>query len=280
MKLLVTGGTGFIGSHFVKLALNEGHDVTVLRRTEYSKPRILLEKEPNWISDSMAKLEPTCLANYDAIVHLAAKGVTSLDEPIDAVIEANVLHPLKLFKSAARAGVKRFVITGSCFEYGQSADRYDRIPPNAPLEPTTPYAVSKAAASLAFCSFANQENVSLTIHRVFHVFGEGEADNRLWPSLRRAAMSGEDFPMTAGEQIRDFIPVEDVVSKLLLSCDEAYLLSPNSSIENLCTGIPKSVREFAEFFWKRWNACGKLKFGSLPYRKNEIMRCVGQPKSK
>ena len=65
------------------------------------------------------------------------------------------------------------------------------------------------------CQWAEEHQLSLEILRVFHVSGEGESQNRFWPSLRRAALAGEDFQMRAGEQIRDFLNVLDVSSVFL-----------------------------------------------------------------
>lgn len=115
--------------------------------------------------------------------------------------------------------MRRFVVAGSCFEYGQSGVRYEFIPPSAPLEPTLSYPASKAASSVAFYQFAVGHQIQLSYHRVFHVYGEGEAEARLWPSLRRAALLGNDLPMTLGAQVRDFVLVEDVAGQLLAACD-------------------------------------------------------------
>jgi len=88
------------------------------------------------------------------------------------------------------------VVVGSCFEYGRSGEWYEFIPPDAPLEPTQTYPASKAAASVAFYQLAVELNLRLSIHRIFQVFGEGEVESRLWPSLRKAAASGADLEMT------------------------------------------------------------------------------------
>jgi nucleoside-diphosphate-sugar epimerase len=184
-----------------------------------------------------------------------------------------VIVPLGLFRQAVNAGVRRFVVAGSCFEYGRSGERYEFIPPDAPLEPTQTYPASKAAASIVFSQLAVELGLRLSIHRIFQVFGEGEAMSRLWPSLREAARAGHDFEMTPSEQIRDFIPVEEVARQLLAACQEET--APGEPFaRNLGTGRPRSLRDFAEEWWARWQAPGKLIFGAKPYRKGEVMRYV------
>jgi nucleoside-diphosphate-sugar epimerase len=168
-------------------------------------------------------------------------------------------------------------VAGSCFEYGKSGERYTEIPTNAPLEPTNSYAASKAAASIALLQWAEEHKLSLEILRVFHVFGEGEPETRFWPSLQRAALAGEDFPMTAGEQIRDFLPVEEVAEAILSRAtwvDNQYF-KPN--VYNLTSGKACSIRSFAEHWWRFWGANGQLLPGKVSYRDGEVMRYVAGP---
>ncbi|RIK83989.1 MAG: hypothetical protein DCC67_05410 [Planctomycetota bacterium] len=273
MRLFVTGATGFIGSHFVNQALSAGHEVLGLRRTSSSRPRIPLDAEPQWVEKSMLDVAQRDVAGCDAIVHLAAHTANPPYDTLENCLYWNLTAPLGLFRVARRVGIDRFVVAGSCFEYGRSGERYEFIPPDAPLEPTLSYPASKAAASAAFIAFAVETQARLSIHRVFHVFGEGEHEQRLWPTLRRVALSGDDLPMTPGEQVRDFCPVEQVAATLLAACGEA--MEPGRVIvENVGAGQPETVRAFAERWWRRWNAAGHLVFGALPYRVGEVMRYV------
>jgi nucleoside-diphosphate-sugar epimerase len=114
----------------------------------------------------------------------------------------------------------------------------------------------------------------MQILRIFQVFGEGESPSRLWPSLRDAALSGSDYPMTMGEQIRDFISVEEVAKSFVraLYFDGVELASP--VIKNVGTGNPQTVLEFSEYWWGKWKAKGQLIVGDIPYRDNEVMRYV------
>lgn len=273
MSIVLTGGTGFIGTHFLKQALEAGHIVRAIRRSSTSKPRIVLNRQPIWLNFQLDEVTAEELKGAEVLVHLAAHSVAYPFDSLANCLHWNLTAVLALFEQARLAGIQRFIVAGSCFEYGQSGERYDRIPTDAPLIPTNSYAVSKAAASIALCQWACEYQLSLEILRVFHVFGEGEAQNRFWPSLRRAAFSGEDFPMTEGEQIRDFLPVQAVAQTFL---DRASLSDPppGSQVFNLSSGEPMSIRLFAERWWKRWDANGKLLCGSIPYRDGEVMRYV------
>lgn len=274
MKLFVTGGTGFVGSHFINVAHEAGHEVLALRRSAASVSRIALEREPSWLECGMGEVCSGQLAGCDALVHLAAHTPNVPYDTLENCLLWNVIVPLGLFRKAVAVGIERFVVAGSCFEYGRSGERYEYIPPDAPLEPTQTYPASKAAASVAFYQFATENNLRFSLHRIFQVFGEGEASTRLWPSLRAAAVLGQDFSMTPSEQIRDFIPVEDVAQQLLVACLRQDVEAGMPVVENLGTGVPTTLRRFAEYWWDIWEAKGRLAFGDKPYRDGEVMRYV------
>lgn len=274
MKICVTGATGFIGSHFTKKALESSHTVLAVRRSEDSKTRISLPESPQWLDCQLDKITAADLKGCDVMVHLAAH---TGNVPYDTLINClywNVTAVVMLFEQARLAGIRRFIVAGSCFEYGRSGQCYEAIPTFASLEPTNSYATSKAAASIALCQWAEEHSISLDILRVFHVFGEGENESRLWPTLKKAALSGENLPMTSAEQIRDFLPVEEVAATFLNRATFPITDEQTVQIFNLSSGKPCSLREFADYWWKEWNAKGKLLYGELDYRPGEVMRYV------
>lgn len=275
MKVFVTGGTGFIGSHFLNQAVDAECEIVALRQSPNSRPRIPVETTQalRWLDKGMPDVDASDLAGCDTLVHLAAHSANVPYDTLENCLHWNVMVPLTLFRKAMAAGVQRFLVAGSCFEYGRAGERYEFIPPDAPLEPTQTYPASKAAASIAFCQLAIEHKLRLSIHRIFQVFGEGEAKSRFWPSLRRAALAGESFKMTAGEQVRDFVPVEDVARQLLAAC-HAATAPGQPSVANLGTGRPQTLRTFAEDWWSRWQARGTIQFGAQPYRDGEVMRYV------
>ena len=279
MKLFVTGATGFIGSHFLNRAISSGIQVIALRRTINSKTRIPLVKEPFWLTKQLDEVTIEDLKGVDVLVHLAAHSMFPPYDTLENCMYYNLMAPIKLFNRAFEAGVEKFVVSGSCFEYGETGENYKYIPVNAALKPTLTYAASKAAASIAFSQFAIDKKIMLSIHRIFHVFGLGESKNRLWPSLKAAAEKGEDFPMSFGEQIRDFVSVNKVVEVLWMDCFNRDIIKGNPIIKNLGTGKPQSVKEFCEYWWEHWNAQGKLLIGKFPYRKGEVMRYVPEIKN-
>lgn len=272
MRIFVTGGTGFIGSHVLVAAIDAGHEVVALRRSG-AEPRITLNQQPFWCEGSLSDNWSHELHSCDAVVHMAAYGVSAGANDWDRCFQANVIDSVRLWRQAIEAGVSRFVIIGSCFEYGRAGERYARIPVDAPLEPTTAYGASKAAGTMAALALAIEHKLSLVILRPFHVYGPGEDPRRFWPSLVRAAKTGADLTMTAGEQIRDFQPVQETCAQILLGLN--IPISPGiPQIYNLGTGSPISLLDFAQREWVRLDATGTLLPGARPYRANEVMRYV------
>ena len=275
MKVFVTGATGFIGSHFLNiLAQSQTIEVVALRRNLDSQPRIPLLKKPIWITKALDQVEQADLKGVDVIVYLAAHSMYPPYDTLDNCLYWNLTAPLHLFNEAVKAGVSKFVVAGSCFEYGLSGEEFDFIPIEAMLKPTLTYAASKAASSIAFYQFAVQHQVQFSYHRIFQVFGEGEAETRLWPSLRKAALAGEDFPMTEGKQVRDFIAVEDVARYFVVACFKEDFVTGKPEFYNVGSGKPQSILEFSEYWWGKWNAKGKLLKGHISYREGEVMRYV------
>lgn len=273
MNLFVTGGTGFIGSHFLNQAHAAGHSVLALRRSHSSQPRINLEREPVWLDKPMDEITANDLKGAEVMVHFAAHTPNVPYDTLENCLYWNVNTVVQLTRRAHSAGVRRIIAAGSCFEYGRAALRFEAIPTNAPLEPTQSYPASKAAAAIALSQLAIELDLEFTLLRIFQVYGPGESESRFWPALKRAADANEDFPMTAGEQVRDFAPVEWVAEQFISRLSKT-LLPGQPKIDNLGTGHPQTLLEFARYWWQKWDAKGDLKIGALPYRQNEIMRYI------
>ncbi len=274
MRLFLTGGTGFIGSHVLAAALAAGHRVRALRRSPASAPVIPLPGEPEWCQGDLSTLTAADLEGIEAVLHLASAGVSPKQVPWEELVQANVAGSLRLLERAAEAGVRRCVVAGSSHEYGNAARRYEAIPPDAPLEPLSPYGASKAAAFQLLRAIAIAEGLELFYGRIFSAYGEGQFEGNVWPSMRRAARSGDDFPMTSGRQISDFIPVADVAAHLLAACERPDVHPGVPLVVNIGSGAATSLLAFAAAEWSRLGATGRLRPGVLPDRPDQIERYV------
>lgn len=271
MKIFLTGGTGFIGSHFINLAIEHGHNIIALKRTG-AQPRVPLKVEPEWLIGNLDEEFAEIFDEVDVFVHLAAHSANYPYDSLNNCLYWNLTSTVRLIQSAAFCGVNRFIIAGSCFEYGKSCDRIQELNIDSPLEPTNSYSISKAASSIALLGLARELGLELKLLRIFQVYGEGEQASRFWPALKKAALSGTDFHMTKGEQLRDFISVKDVARQFDAALDFSQINSGYPLIKHVATGKSQRLIEFANHCWKEWGARGRIINDKLPYRKDELMR--------
>ena len=277
MEFFLTGGTGFIGSHFLQNALSKNYKINALRRGKNSKTKINLNKKPYWINKSFEEVDQSDFKNSEVLIHLATHSANVPYDNLENCLKFNVFKTLSLFNKAYDCGIRKYIVTGSSFEYGKEGENFEFIPPNAPLFPTQSYPASKAAASLILTQWAIEKDVSLKILRLFQVYGEGEQENRFWPSINKTAKSGKNFKMTYGDQIRDFIRVEDVSNKIINA--SLSFTKDRVTIKNIGSGNPTKIKIFAKNIWNKLEAKGEIEFGAIPYRKNEVMRYVPDTKS-
>lgn len=222
MKLLVTGGLGFIGSRFARIALNAGHEVTILDAETYAADRKRLgsyESEIEVVSgdirdfDLVSKLS----RSKDAIVNFAAE--THNDNAIkypDIFFESNTLGVLNLSKVALENNLHLHqVSTDEVFgDTERSSDlEFDE---NSPLMPSNPYSASKAAAEHIVKSFGRTFGLRWSISNCSNNYGPGQHPEKLIPRSFQLAMSGEPIQLYGdGGQIRDWIHVDDHASGVL-----------------------------------------------------------------
>lgn len=273
MKIFLTGGTGFVGSHFLNQALAAGHEVVAQRRPG-SQPRLPLALQPTWVDRALDGDFREELAGCDVVVHLAAHTPNPPYAPLDECLYWNVVASSRLVQAASEAGIDRVLVAGTCFEYGEAALGQAFVHPATEARASLSYPVSKAAATTALTGLARMLGLRLQVLRIFQVFGEGEAATRFWPSLRAAALSGNDFAMSAGVQVRDFIEAPEVARQFLAALSFDGVAPGRPHIRNCGTGQAKTLLEFAQQWWLHWEAKGRLMPGQVGLRPGELPRLV------
>lgn len=273
MTVLVTGATGFVGRHVVATLREDGQPVRRLLR----KP---VEDAQRGVTDvvrpgGILELTAIDLDGVDAVIHLAAAGVSPKVATAEELRASNVDGTAHLLGLAAGAGTPRLVLLGTCAEYGRSADAHAAIPPDATLRPLSPYPRSKADGFAVACELVAQHALTAHYLRLFTAFGEGQTPRALWPSLRAAALAGEDFPMTSGDQVRDFLPVEEVAGTIVEALTDTAPAG-RLLVRNLGSGSGTSVLDFATEWWGRLGATGQLLPGAIPDRSDEPARYVAE----
>jgi nucleoside-diphosphate-sugar epimerase len=275
MKIFMTGSTGFVGSHLINQLHSSGHEVTAMYR-ENKETRVSLTKQPVWSQCQMDEITTDDLKGHDVLLTLAAAGMPNNPEKVsfDEMFYWNVTALISMIDAAKEANISKIIICSTFKEYGDSASKYDFIPKDAPLLPTTPFACSRVAGYMAALAYTQKFDIDIEYVRFFNMYGEGENALDLWTAIKNAAFAGEDFDMTPAEQVRDYIDIKDAVKQLNKIVE--LPISPGLNVHHIASGKPIVLKDFADYWWKYWGAKGKINYGVHPYRTYEGMRIVGK----
>ncbi|EMI55783.1 NAD-dependent epimerase/dehydratase family protein [Rhodopirellula sallentina] len=260
MRVTVTGATGFIGRHYATEMLRRGHDLTVIGREQKSLDEMPWAKKVRFVSADVNEKNDSLwqeLGATDLLVHLAWPGLPNYNATFH--FEENLLAAYELVRSFVTAGCPRVLITGTCFEYGNVQGV---ISETTPTQPTNPYGLAKDCLHRFLRQLQNVTPYRLTWARLFYMYGPGQSPRSLISQLEAALERGdESFPMSGGEQLRDYLRVETVASHLAMLSEHPTFCGPI----NVCSGSPISVRRLVEQEIARHDAEIRLELGHYPY---------------
>ena len=272
-QYLLTGASGFIGSHLAEALVARGAVVHCLLLPGDPAPNLSAVRDQIHIHradllDAEALRRAVRAAAPEVVMHLAAVGVTDVHVDPALAVRVNVEGTLNLL--AALDGAYRiFLNVGTCHEYGDGAPpfREDQDP-----RPSLPYAITKTAV-WHFCRrFHETEGWPIVTVRPFSVYGPRQAEKAFVQACIRAARRGVDFEMTAGEQGRDWIYVADVVEGMLRATSVPAAIGGTL---NLCTGHEIALYDVARAIVRCLGDPVAIHRGALPYREGEIWHLIG-----
>jgi len=262
MRIAITGATGFVGRNLVSELAARGHAIQVLSRG----PTSIVEFSSNTESFNCDLTEDPAglfdrIGKPDVLVHLAWGGLPNYRSTHH--FENELPMHFNFLKRVIEAGVGKLLVAGTCFEYGNVSGCVDE---DTTTNPTNPYGYAKDALRRQLEFLSSSHDFKLTWARIFYLYGRGQSPLSLIPLLDAAIARGDSsFPMTLGEQLRDYISVADAASIIAsLAGNER-----GDGIVNVCSGVPVSVRRFVEDRVSAINSEIRLDMGAVAYSEIE-----------
>lgn len=275
-RLLITGGGGYLGS---KLAERLSSQVSSLyladiKFNELSQELVRTHEHVSSIHCDIRNYNSVRAsintADPDTIFHLAALLNRERDfDNYERLYEVNVMGTLNLLRAIQSGSAARFIYSSSSEIYGngKSPFREDQIPC-----PASPYSLTKLMAEELIRTFGTMYDIPFTILRLFNFYGDDMPEDFFLSQLKNSLQRDEEFKMTRGEQIRDYLEVQDLITYVI-----DITKSDKSVYEtvNVCSGKGLKLCDLAMSEAKLREKESLVKIGALPYRDNEVWEMVG-----
>jgi len=269
MRIVVTGATGFVGRHLIPALRTRGHEVIGIVRSIPAATDCAWLRGVEYVETDMAGASALDWSKLDAdaLVHLAWAGLP--DYRSDVHMDVNYPTSLALVRAAISGGIRQVQVVGTCLEYGlvEGCLGEDMI-----TRPHLPYAVAKNKLREALLDPAHAGGTNIQWLRLFYMYGAGQNPRSLLAALDRAIESGADsFNMSGGEQIRDYLPVEQVAYNMARLVE----LSETGGIFNCCSGEGIAVKQLVENYLIERGSRIRLNLGFYDYPDYEPMAFWG-----
>lgn len=270
-RVIVTGASGFIGARTLGPLRQAGYEVHALARSPKQSPGCHSHRVDLFDLDGMSRLVESLEAEF--LLHLAWTTHHGLfwhaPENLDWAAAS-----LSLLRAFREAGGRRAVFAGTCAEYdwsetGERCRERNGDVNGTAEKPQTLYGAAKHGTHTIAAAYANQTGLSLAWGRIFFLYGPGEGPDRLVPSVARALLDGRAAKTTAGDQVRDFMHVDDAA--------RAFVRLLTSGVEgsvNIASGEAVTLRRVIELVGSATGRPDLLRIGALAPRKGEPARLV------
>ena len=256
-KILITGATGFLGSHLLSALIEKGYDIIILKRSFSNSWRIqnVLSQIKSYYIDKIDIKKIFDENEIGVIIHLATDYGRKNNNNINKIIKVNIELPTNLLDLGCKYGVNFFINTHT------SADNKYNL-----------YSATKSAFIEVAKFFIANYQIKFINMRLEYMYGEKDGYGKFVPFAIKSILEDKDIRATKGEQKRDFIYVHDVVDAYLKVLDNLGNLNDNFMEFEIGTGNSISLRDLLskieEVINKKANT--NIKWGAVPYKKNEI----------
>jgi len=268
MRVLITGATGFIGSHLVEYIVNNTkNEIFILKRSssdiwrikEYINKLKAFDIDKEDILDVIKKSKP------DVIIHLATYYKKKHDyNDLPIMINSNIEFPMRLLEAMASENIKYFINTGTFFEsvYSYSTQRF--------IRPFNLYASTKLAFEEIMRFYLYTYDIKGITLKLFSPYGCKENPKKLIPYLINKILKDEEIEMTEGNQTLDFTYVKDIIDAYIKTIKYIFNMKEIYQTFEIGTGITHTLREIVSILEKISGKVLKVNWGKIPYAENEI----------
>lgn len=279
-KAFVTGGSGYIGTRLIRSLLDKEYEVVAfdVRFTD----TFILEfgKKVNMITGDLLNPNLTSIFQEKApthVFHLAGvKNRSNVQSEFLLSNEVNFKGTLNLFNGLmSYGGIELVILMGTTEEYGAAKAPFTEETREIP---NSAYGLSKLSATRLALLYHSQFGLPVTIVRPSIAFGPDQGIEMFLPALINTLKRGNVFKMTSGDQLRDFVFVDNLVDALCLIAEHKNVIG---EIFNIADGESNKLRDVALYAAKKLHAEDKLILGAVPYRRSEIMNysvCIDKAK--
>jgi nucleoside-diphosphate-sugar epimerase len=266
MRALITGASGFLGSHLTARLVADGHDVHVIVRPKSSSK--ILEKagtaiKVHVIDATSAPVNIIEAAQPEIVFHLATHFVVQhTPEDVPALVNSNILFPCQLVDAMMRRRVGKLVNCSSAWQHYNDSD-YD---------PVCLYAATKEAFLKLLQFYVAAEGLSVIDLTISDTYGPGDTRPKLFSALYRAAANHETLALSPGHQTLDIMYVDDVVNAFCAAADRLLEMA-NVGMESYVvrSDVPVSLRQLVAVFCNVTGLSPRIEWGARPYRSREMM---------
>ena len=238
MKILVTGSSGFIGQYVLQELSRMNVNIIAIHKSKSRTLRFFKNvkyflKDINDIDERFYKE----IGSPEMLIHLAWGNLPNYDSEHHTNIELPI--QMVFFKKIVSFGIKNILISGTCFEYGNSKGCLNE---QQNLNPLNNYARAKVELLNYLIKLKKDNNFKFTWARLFYMYGNGQNPASLWPQLKKAVEEKKLSFSISGEQLRDYLHVKEVakiIVKLILKNSEIGVI-------NVCSGKPLKIKDLVE----------------------------------
>jgi nucleoside-diphosphate-sugar epimerase len=254
----VTGASGFVGRAVLRALVDRGVDVVAVTRE--GRRLADFEGRARIVEGDVSNPESRfcdILLGQDVLLHLAWDGLPNYRSLHH--FETELPKHFHFLKELVCSGLKTIVVTGTCFEYGM---QNGELSETLNCRPANPYGFAKDTLRRQLEFLQTRYPFNLTWARLFYMYGEGQSAKSIYSLLSAAVSRGDShFDMSGGEQIRDYLHVNDVASSVV----QLSVLKQNLGVVNVCSGTPRSMRRLVESWLTKNNWKIELRLGRCPY---------------